>query len=467
MNNSIEVINVRGYHGVKDSNYQNAYKEEKADSKENAGHSKALFCFVIIGACILNTAVLTLFPRSNSILYPEYWYEGLIAFIIGISIRASFNHILELYIFTKIRSLVTISHFIKVFLLFATFVAIPYCLSYFIWTLHMGHNHPLPFVGMLGLLSDLMINNVIFWFLFPTNLRSKQDVKQQAKGYLMYRIWLTLQMIPKEIMSIFAKRVPDSFQWTLALLIPLLQAFSCWVAEKNVQRIPETNNKEVKFMVRTVLTKTYISYVTTRLPSLTPSTIYCILGVDLFLHLVECFQIIKLNQRVDDGNRFTENHRRMERDAKVKVLVMSEFLEAMLPMTYGIAFTMAYYGPNAHLLKNVGNSYFGGKAIEEIQHFYVVFFQMFSIDIVAMILSGVSLKYFCRINLYQVFCEIMKKYWVIFVIKMPTVAQNFGYKDVNFGLDYTMKFLWTTEEGRFDLICNASELSNGEKGSSA
>ena len=90
MNNSIEVINVGGYRGVKDSNYQNGYKEENVSSRENAGHSNALFCFVILGACILNTAVLTLVPRSNSILYPEYWYEGLIAFIIDY--HTSFGH---------------------------------------------------------------------------------------------------------------------------------------------------------------------------------------------------------------------------------------------------------------------------------------------------------------------------------------------------------------------------------------
>ena len=111
MNYSIEVISIGGYGEIKDNKTLTGSQREKASSNVTEEIKALLFCLAILGACILNTAILTLIPRSNSILYPEYWYEGLVAFIIGVGIRASFNHILELFIFTKISSLVTTIHF--------------------------------------------------------------------------------------------------------------------------------------------------------------------------------------------------------------------------------------------------------------------------------------------------------------------------------------------------------------------
>lgn len=90
-------------------------------------------------------------------------------------------------------------------------------------------------------------------------------------------------------------------------------------------------------------------------------------------------------------------------------------------------------------------------------------FQMFSIEVIAMILSAGVLYYCCKINFFIEFCIVMKKYWVILIVKLPVLAMHFGYNDINFGLDYTMKFLWLTDEGRLELIQDDVNLSEFEK----
>ena len=57
----------------------------------------------------------------------------------------------------------------------------------------------------------------------------------------------------------------------------------------------------------------------------------------------------------------------------------------------------------------------------------------------------------------------MKKYWIILIVKLPVIAMHFGYNDINLGMDYTMNFLWLTDDGRLKLIQDDSDLSVQEK----
>ena len=151
------------------------------------------------------------------------------------------------------------------------------------------------------------------------------------------------------------------------------------------------------------------------------------------------------------------------RERAIQTLVMSEFTEALYPLAFGIIFTMTYYGPNAKLFRNIGNNYFGGEILRDVEQYYTAMMQMLGFDLFAMIISYVTLQWFCKINLFQQFCNMMKDHWMLFFIQLPGIVISFAANDVNFGVDNTNEFLWITEEGRLNLICNASELSKEEK----
>ena len=140
-------------------------------------------------------------------------------------------------------------------------------------------------------------------------------------------------------------------------------------------------------------------------------------------------------------------------------LVINEFIEAIVPVNYGLAFATAFYGANGDIMRNVRNNYFGGKEMKanDIDHFFYLMALMFSVDMLATIVTCIALYHFCKMNLFQEFCNAMKKYWMILMIRVPLIVTNFAYNDVNAAMDFTFKFVWTTAEGRNNLM-NATNV---------
>ena len=85
--------------------------------------------------------------------------------------------------------------------------------------------------------------------------------------------------------------------------------------------------------------------------------------------------------------------------------------------------------------------------------------QMFAFDLFTLIISGVSLRHFSNIDLFKEFCNMMEMYWIVFLLKLSSLALNFGQRDINFAMDYSMEFSWLTDEGLLNLTCNALDLS--------
>ena len=154
----------------------------------------------------------------------------------------------------------------------------------------------------------------------------------------------------------------------------------------------------------------------------------------------------------------------MRRKTAILKLIVAELVEALVPIAFSAAFATAYYGPNGFLIRNVRSNYFGGIEVKYLKNFYTSLCQMFGIDICAMIICFYSLKYFCKTNLMKCLYDLMEKYWWIMAIKLSLrIVIFFCYNDINGAMDYTLKFEWISENGRFNLIRNANDLSLNEK----
>ena len=264
----------------------------------------SLYFFGILAAVCLNAAILFLIPRHNSILYPQFWYETLFYVIIGISTRHSASHILELFIFTNQQALLRISHYLKVFLICSLSFAVPYCTSYLVWTIWLGKNHPLPSLGSFTVFGDLSINIISFWFLFPPELREQELISRQAKAFLIFRLWAFSNTFARGALSTIAK---SSVPWLLIMLIPLFRNFGIWVAERIVNRFPEANSEDVRFLLRSEMMINYTTYLTGRVTTLNPTTIYGIFIVELALHVIACYEIVKNSNKIDVDAQSTAN----------------------------------------------------------------------------------------------------------------------------------------------------------------
>ena len=463
MENSVAIINVRERQTSKETEV-NTEEESNGNEhvnigREDASYLNSFYTLVAFVPFFVIASAGYLIPRKNSMIYPEFWYEGIPLFLFCSSTNIVAYQILSLYNFTKAKFLLTIDHIAKVFVVSGLFFLIPYCTSYLIWNYHLGYNHPLPLLGWLGSWSELLATKFLF---FPIQLKSRKDLKNQGKAYLMFELWHFVQIIPQQIINMIAN---SQNQWVLLLLIPFARELSIKVSEKIVERFPETNNEETKFFVTTVLMIDYTFQITARAAAYHQSTVFGILTVEMTLHIYGCYQIIKRYSRVEEENASNENELlASERNIQVKNLSTSEFTEAIAPIAFAIAFTLVVFGPNAGLMNGIGNNYFGGEPIEDVAPQYITMLQMFSFDFAAMIISWVALKYFCQIDLLEAFCNMIRKHWIIFAVHLPKLGTAFAGRDINFGIDLaTKKFLWITDDGRMDLIRNATELTETEK----
>ena len=461
--NSVAVIEINERSSIAQSNENFQGNRYNLIETRNASRWRSLYIFLILAACIANTSLLTLIPRKDSIIFRDYWYEGLIFVLTAILFLGSWNHITELFIFTRQECLLTMSHFTKIYIICSISFVVPYCISYYTWTLYAGYNHPMPIVvGVCVGFGEMVAYLIAFWFLFPAELRSHESLQRQSKAYLIWRVWFILQAVPNKIISIIA--ATDSLlQLTLPFLITFARISGSLVAERIVDKFVNTHKEPATFMVKTSMHIYYTSFVTAKLFTLHQSTVFFILIIETLLHMKECYEIFKLTRKIlEESQPAKRNNDISKKESKVQHLIMTEFVDAMIPLVFGIAFAMAHLGPNATLMKGIKNDYFGDE-IEDVQHVYTVMVLMLSFDLLAMVISVIFLKYSCKMDLFQFFCNMIDEYWMVFMVKLPIIVMFFAVRDVNFGFDYSGKYSWITNEGRFKIICNSFHISEEEK----
>ena len=91
-------------------------------------------------------------------------------------------------------------------------------------------------------------------------------------------------------------------------------------------------------------------------------------------------------------------------------LAINELVEFHATLSFILVFSIAYYGPNAHLFGNISNSYWTYIAIEDITQTLGNMILFFLVDFSSVIISAVILWYFCNINLLKVFLALLEEF---------------------------------------------------------
>ena len=458
------VIKVENYLSRNASKSKDFSTTEEKIKSNHASYWNILHVFGVLLACLLQTSIVTLIPRQNSIVHQDYWYEGIIVFILGVHVQATANLIMEAFIFTDVKSVLSISNFIVVLLELILSFVIPYCVCYYIWTSYLECNHPLPFIGACAFISWIA-SLFAFWFMFPIYMRKEKDFRKKMKWYIYFSLWFMVIEFQNNGLSILFEIIPIHSQWIMAILIPFFRKLNLWIVSKITLRIVGPDNQRASFTVASSITSIYILFIAIQLSSASKVTVYSILGVKFVLHLRTCYQIVSLQRKVT-ANQSERGNNIIERDKVLLMLVINETVETLVPLSYAIGFALAYWGPNATLIGNVQGSHFGLKEVQDVQHLYLVLFQMFGIDVCAMIVSAIALWIFCSINLLLEFCNIIQKYWIILDIKLAGLLSLFFlYNDVNFAMDYTLQFSWISQNRSscLDIEANSSVVNDREQ----
>ena len=135
---------------LKSNVIDNYLKHNHSYKNERKLYLFTLRVILILGLCVLLTSILTLIPRHNSMIYPQYWYEGMIAFVIGVCVPNAVNMTLDFYCLTGEKSLPVGSLFFKLLCSLTLIFTTSHVLCDIIWSLCSGYNRPIPFIGFTG-----------------------------------------------------------------------------------------------------------------------------------------------------------------------------------------------------------------------------------------------------------------------------------------------------------------------------
>ena len=87
-------------------------------------------------------------------------------------------------------------------------------------------------------------------------------------------------------------------------------------------------------------------------------------------------------------------------------MVVSEFVDFVVPSCYLLCFLVPYYGPNAELIGDIKNGYWQYTAVEDVEHTVLYLCIFWAIDTVSLLICIMLLWFFCELNLYKAYAAL-------------------------------------------------------------
>ena len=92
-------------------------------------------------------------------------------------------------------------------------------------------------------------------------------------------------------------------------------------------------------------------------------------------------------------------------------LLINEIVEIIVPIAFIGTYASAYFGPNKDVIGDVGCNIWQYGRVKDIRSLFIPVVQMALIDSGSLILAGIILWHFCRINILQELGPIVRKCW--------------------------------------------------------
>ena len=94
---------------------------------------------------------------------------------------------------------------------------------------------------------------------------------------------------------------------------------------------------------------------------------------------------------------------------------------------------MAYFGPNAKLLGNIKLEIWHFETpIVDIQAYLTNVFVLTAVDLVSLVITGIVLWHYCKINVKEILRHLQKKYWHFFAIAEGYLIMEVSTEQINF-----------------------------------
>ena len=97
-------------------------------------------------------------------------------------------------------------------------------------------------------------------------------------------------------------------------------------------------------------------------------------------------------------------------------LVLTERMEAIIPLNYMLVFIMAYFGPNAEIIGNIKFSQWHFIEIKDVELYLSTMAFWFIVDLSSAMISWCIVWTTCKINIFKIIKKIQKDVWYFLAI---------------------------------------------------
>ena len=380
-----------------------------SDTGKDVSIKYGLYCGLDFLLTLLSTSLVVIIPMHNLILHPEYWYEMGFQFVIGILPIGLGRTIYEFSALMNIDYILGIRHYRTIYLACAVTCIASMVGLYVIWVLLLGNRYPMPFHVMLYALPMKAVELVVLWFRFPRNWRCNPDFRKRMKWlYVAAFVGNMIGNASYSLLDFMFVKIPPSYQWILAIVLPFFNEFNVWTMQKLAGKASfgDLTRKDIVCTYNVNLRHTM--FLTLKVSNGTTTTLIYILLASFFQNLYVAIKIIYLEKQ--------HNQNKTTQIEMLQSLVLNELSTFMVPLVYLMVLMLAYFGPNHHLIGNVGNDYFGKSTVSDIKTTIVQLITFFCCDTCAVIIRASLLYFSIRINLPKAFLHIRKEFGLSFSV---------------------------------------------------
>ena len=381
-------------------------------------------CFLGILLGILFNLSNTTFPQHYLLGSPEYWYEPMVAQIIGWNPIAAIHLMNVCYFCIGIRERNSTRSCLIAYGIGSTSTIILTGVFYLLWTCLAKGAYPMPFTGYILAVVAWYMMILVFWFQCPKEWRSDSQNRKKMIFCILFLNVLYLAEITYKVLKKSFLLIPKKHHWPLVFVVFIVREGNGWCLGYFGKQISGySEDLSVDILAAMIAGSRHIMFLSIEVGSITTDFVsYSIIALDFIINFVDCILTIFYFKRKDDSKKSRD------RQAKAMLaLIINESVEIFMPVAYVITLLMAYYGPNAKILGNIKNSAWQYSAIENIGSTTKWMALLFSADIVSAVICGILIYGFCKINILRIYLQIQNQLWYILAIEEGYILTEVRY----------------------------------------
>ena len=395
--------------------------ENFATETDQFNYKNILTVVLVLLSCILFSAPIILIPQHDTILYPEYWYEGMINFNLTYPLHWICIIYMNNKLVLRLESLNTLKSFVLLYVLTVLSVDITYTTTYLVWTLALGLNWPMPFLGMVSYVG-ILVFLIALWFQFPQDMRLDKEGRKRIKAFLLLGFWTVIVSLQYQLYTKLFQISSQKIQWIYAFLLPLSLSYNKLVSNKIMKKCSTCDEHSTKMYNMIVVNGNHTLFIAIMVgSSATQMTTYCLFLVKFLVDLYHCYKIIKTDKKIA-YEQLNVDTLIIEKENTFSLLALAEVMEVIIPLEFGITFLIAYNGPNFSILGNIGSSRWHFDSVKDIWSTIGSVSIMFWIDLCSGIIIGIILWKRLSVNLFKRCCLIMQVYWPWMAIRIVSLT---------------------------------------------